>query len=167
VVILHESNEALGRANAWCDHLLDQHWLEADLEFDRWPFDALQEEANATAVLHAAAEASIVVIAAGTEGCFDEAFCGWAERWVARRAGREGALVGLLTSGSGTSHIGCERDVALHHLALRAGVDYLSQLPEGHAGGIPEETEWCSDRASTVTGTLSEILERELQPHLG
>jgi hypothetical protein len=56
--------------------------------------------------------------------------------------------------------------VALHHLALRAGVDYLKHLPQEREGRIAEETEWCADRAAAVTGTLADILQKDPRPHL-
>jgi hypothetical protein len=165
VVILHETEEALSRANALCDHLLNQHWLEVDLHFERWPFEALQQEGTGADALRAALEASIVVVAAEAAGDFDEGFRGWAQRWVTRRSDHEGALVGLLTAAAGEGQPGCSRDVALHHLALRAGMDYLNHLPSGRPGGIPDETDWCAARASALTGTLSDILQKEPRPH--
>ncbi len=165
VVILHESDEALHRVNRLCDHLLNQHWEEVELFFDRWPFSALFQPESGVSALQAATEAQIVVISAAAEREFPQAFVAWAERWAAHRAGREGALVGVFEPSEGACPTGCERDILLHRLALRAGLDYLKHFPGSPPGLIPDAEDWCAARATTLTDTLSKILQSELRMH--
>jgi hypothetical protein len=165
VMILHESDDALRRVTHLCDHLTRQHWLQVDLEFEYWPFSALHRAETEPRATRAAIEAEIVMISAMAEPEFPEPFVNWAERWVVRRAGHEGALVGALVAEAGRCATGCERDVWLHRLALRAGMDYLRHLPDVPKGSIPNTEDWCSSRAAAVTDTLSGILRSEPGMH--
>jgi hypothetical protein len=54
--------------------------------------------------------------------------------------------------------VGSSRDVQLHRLALRAGLDYLNRLPQTPPHGIPDMADWCASRAETRTATLDQII---------
>lgn len=162
MVILHESDEALAHARALCNHLMAKLWAELDIEFLQWPFDELREQQISKEAAAKAAAADVVVVAAAAEGEFDPAFVEWTERLVDLRQQHEGALVGLFSPefearASGPS----SRDMHLHRVALRAGMDYLKHLPDRPSHGIPDLVEWCTSRANKFTGTLDQIIRTE------
>jgi hypothetical protein len=162
MVILHESDKALAHARALCDHLMAKLWAELDIELHQWPFDQLREQAAAQEAALKAASADLVVVAARPEGQFDPDFIEWTERLVDLRQQHEGALVGLFHQDVESTGLGvCPRDMHLHRVAVRAGMDYLKHLPDRPPHGIPDLLEWCSARASKFTGTLDQIIRSE------
>ena len=164
LVILHESGEALEHAESLCDRIISEMWAELDMEIHRWPFTVLASDPTSDEAARKAALADVVVVAATSGNEFSQEFLAWADRFVDLRQKREGALVGLIPSGKGKSGGTPSQDVQLHHLALRAGMDYLNHLPNSPHGSIPDLTEWCASRAETFTGTLTEIIRSDPPP---
>lgn len=161
VVILHESEEALEHAKSLCDQILSEMWKEVDMEIEQWPFSLLSDRAVSAEAASKAAMAEVVVVAAAGEGEFSPGFIDWTNRLVGLRDHHEGALVGLFAPGTGKEGGASSRDVQLHHVALRAGMDYLNHFPDRPHLSIPDLTEWCAARAETLTGTLDEIIRRD------
>lgn len=164
VVILHETQETLQRATALCDRLLETSWKDMDLQMTRWSMELLSGIVEREQAAAAAAAAHVVVIAANPAGPFPEGFRAWTEQWLARRGSREGALVGLFVSEDSARHIFTPRADQLHRLAVQAGMDYLTHLPDSPAGGLPDAMDWFTQRATTQTGTLSRIVGSEPRP---
>jgi hypothetical protein len=162
LVILHETDQALMHARTLCDHLMGELWAEVDLDLHQWPFDRLWEQATSEEAASKAAVADLVVVAAAPEGEFAPEFVEWTERLVGLRQHHEGALVGLFAPvDEAAPGVSSSRDVHLHRVALRAGMDYLKHLPDHPSHGIPDLNEWCSSRATKFTGTLDQIIRTE------
>lgn len=164
VVILHETDEALTHAMSLCERIMADLWTDLDIDVQQWPMALLAEQTQATEAASVAAHASVVVIAAVGEGEFSPVFTEWTEQLAAMRHHHEGALVGLFVPGSGKEGGASTRDVQLHQVALRAGMDYLNHLPDSPGHGIPDLTEWCSSRAGTLTSTLDDIIRTDPRP---
>lgn len=164
LVILHESAETLEHAQSLCDRIISEMWAEMDMEIHRWPFTVLAGDPTSAEAARKAAGADVVVVAANGVGEFSPDFVAWTEQFVALRQKHEGALVGLLVPDTGKGAGTSPRDVHLHGLALRAGMDYLKHLPNSPHGSIPDMVEWCASRAETFTGTLDEIIRSEPPP---
>ena len=161
LVILHESEEALEHARSLCERIMQEMWTELDIDVRQWPFASLSGQDISAEVASKSARAEVVVVAAAGEGEFATEFIEWTERLVALRQKREGALVGLFTPGTGKKGGRTLRDVHLHRVALRAGMDYLNHLPQTPSSGIPDVTGWCASRAETITGTLDQIISAD------
>lgn len=164
VVIVHETNEALAHANSLCERIMAQMWNAVDIDVCHWPFTVLSKDSVAQEAASRAATAEIVVVAAAGEGTFSSTFLEWTERLVDLRQKHEGALVALFAPGTRKEEGARSRDVQLHRVALRAGMDYLNHLPDSPRRTIPDLMEWCASRAETFTGTLDEIIRDEPPP---
>ena len=83
----------------------------------------------------------------------------WIESWLACRDEREGILAGLLGAG-----VGCALEVPqqlyLRQVAHRAGMDYLTQVPQSISRCLAESAESYNVRAAQVTRVLDEILHQ-------
>jgi hypothetical protein len=167
MVILYDTQSALSRATGICERIMTRFWQDLDIEMAHWPLDSLAEAEHGEAAASKAAAADILVVAASGTGKFPEAFASWTERWLARRNQHEGALVGLFDPGTGSKGESASRDIQLHQLALRAGMDYLRHLPSTPLHSIPDSTEWCASRAERLTGTLDEIIRSNPRPPEG
>lgn len=159
ILIVHETDEALVHAMTLCERIMAGMWASADIDVDQWPFAVLSNPTDSEQSATRAALADIVVIAAAGEGEFPPDFTEWTQRWVGQRQHHEGALVGLFAPGTGKEGGAASRDVQLHHIALRAGMDYLNHLPDTPARPIPDLMEWCAERAEKHTGTLDQIIQ--------
>lgn len=158
VVILHDTRESLTRATALCEQIMVRFWEEMDIQLAHWAMETLSgSDAGEEAAAHAAT-ADILVVATSGSGAFPREFTVWTENWLNRRKQREGMLVSLLNLEQDSESPTHLREVHLHRLALRAGMDFLNHLPQTPPHSIPDVTNWCSSRAATLTSTLDQII---------
>jgi hypothetical protein len=157
VVILYETDDVLSRAATLCDHIMQEHWTEVDIHVEHWSFEKLLAAETAADAAAEAATADVLVVATGGGDGLSTEFLEWTEVLLGARKHREGALVGLFPPGINCAAL----DTQLHHLAVRAGMDYLNRLPRSPGHGIPDQPDWCASRAETVTGTLDEIIRHK------
>ena len=161
LVIVHETDESLKRAMSLCERIMSQMWEDLDIQMAHWPMRELIGRSPGEEATANAANADILVVAAGSDPELPREFWQWTERWLAERQGHEGALVGLFEEGSDRDRRRDARDRQLHQLALRAGMDYLNRLPDTPPHGIPDNTGWCASRAGEFTGTLDQIIRSD------
>ena len=157
VVILYETDEVLSRATSLCDRIIEENWNDFEIRVDHWPFEKLVATDTAAEAAVEAAQADILVVATAGQDGFSTGFLQWTELLLGLRGNREGALVGLFTSGDASA----TRHTQLHRLALRAGMDYLNRLPTSPGHWIPDQPDWYASRAQTITGTLDEIIRHD------
>ncbi len=164
VVVIYEDAGAQQTAVAFCDCLLQRFSAEEGFDVSWWPFDRLQMAENAETATRKAAEAEIVVFASRTGGTFPAFMQAWTERWIAERQELEGALVGLYVSDSDAAGTSDEFHNYLRRVAHRAGMDFLTEVPQQIAHLVPESPESCSARAHQHTNVLDTILHQSPPP---
>ncbi|HLP75448.1 MAG TPA: hypothetical protein VK327_00910 [Candidatus Paceibacterota bacterium] len=125
----------------------------------------LNEPEYADETARHAATADMIIFAGDREGDFSPEVKVWIERWLFKRSAREGAIVGLFNSGTGSgAKVSSLKEIYLRRAAHEAGLDYLSHLPSGPIKTIPNSLETYSERAGQVTSVLHNILAGGLPP---
>jgi hypothetical protein len=164
VVIVYENNAARDEATRFCNQLVEKFWSQCEFDLSWLSFEKLHTLKFATEAARKAAEADLVIFSAQPEGDMPIAIEAWIEHWLSQRREREGALVGLLGQQPGRAPELAGKHVFLRRIANRAGMDYLTQVPETFGYPIPDSIESCADRAHRVTGVLDEILHQQPAP---
>ena len=163
VVVVYEDNVAREEAVQFCDQLVARFWSHSAVDVSWWSFARLLEALPASEAAGKAVGADLIVFATRREGELPVGVKSWMETWVDRRCEREGTLVGLLDPGPGPG-AGTDKYVYLRGTAHRAGLDYLTQMPQDLAHFLPDSIESYSERAEQVTNLLDEILRQRTPP---
>ena len=151
-------------ASSFCDHLVKRFWANAEFNLSWWEFESLEDPPQARQAAQRAVEADFVVIATRRESQLSQTVLAWFEYWVERRSDREGSLVGLMDPGNVPHGGAVDKYVYLRNLAHRAGLDYLTEVPQDLARSIPDSIESCAERAGRVTSVLDQILKTQMPP---
>jgi hypothetical protein len=85
--------------------------------------------------------------------------------WLRERGEREGLLVALMSPQPEHQQAQPESHSYLRHIALRAGMDFATGLPECIEVTIPDSPEVYNSRAGQVTKVLDGILHQPATPH--
>ncbi len=164
VVVLYEDLSAREHAVQFCDCLVERFWKRCAFEIDWWGFDLLSKPEPARQAHEKALRADWVVFALSQTGQLSLQAKVWIEKWLVRRADRqEGTLVGLLPENMAADDTS-ETKIYLRNVAHRAGMDYLTKVPQAIAHTIPDSLDSYSERAQCVTGVLDEILHHRCKP---
>ncbi len=160
IAVVYESPSARQRAVCFCDDLVKRVWALEPFDVSWWSFSQLEDTSTAMQASDKACEAELIVFAVQPDGELPPEVTAWIETWVQRRGDREGSLIGLLET---------ENEISPKHFYLRAvahrgGMDYLTEIPYTRLEGIPDELEYCTERAHQVTGVLEEILTHQRSP---
>ena len=158
VVVIFEDDATRTEAVKFCDELVHRFWTQYGFEMTWWSFTPLAEARTARDAARKASEADLIVFAVEPDGEIPWEVKGWIENWLSERGDREGALVGLLDPGADSIAVTTDKYVYLREVAHRAGMDYLTQMPQNISRCIPDSLESYSDRADRVTSVLDEIL---------
>ena len=163
VLVLFATDTSRGHAVGFCDELVTRFWADHGFDITWYSFsDLMNSAANETAA-RKALEAEMIIFAIDADDQFPIETKSWIESWIGRRHDREGALVGLLDCGKPGSPT-TEKHVYLRNAAHRAGMDYLTQVPQTISRGIPDSLESYSARAEHVSSVLDEILHQRERP---
>jgi hypothetical protein len=163
VAVVYEDSLARECAVKFCDLLVQRFWSESEFSMDWWGFSELENESSNREAEAKCAEADLVIFATRPEADLPDSVHQWMENWVARRGEREGALIGLNDPSAAAMNAGPGKFCYLRSVAHRAGMDYLTNMPE-ILRAPPESTESCCERARQVTHVLDEILHRPATP---
>jgi hypothetical protein len=160
VFVAYEDSEARRKAAEFCDGLIKRFWTQSEFELSWRAFSELEDPGLAKEAAARAATAELVVFACHHDTDWSEAVQRWLETWPGQRDEREGALAALIDS---------EREISAKHVYLRAvahraGMDYLTQVPQEMAFSFPESLDAYSERASQMTGVLEGILHHHPAP---
>jgi hypothetical protein len=164
VAVVYEDAATRAEAVSFCDRLMERFWAECEFDVGWWSFDHLKEGDSAKEASQKAVEANLVVFAVRPEGGISPGFDAWIETWLTHRGDREGTLVGLLTSGNELLDDAAGKHVYLRNVAHRAGMDYLTEVPQSISHFIPDSLESVSERAQRVSSVLDEILRHAPPP---
>lgn len=161
IAVVYDTSEARQDAIGFCDGLVGRFWEQFEFDISWWPLERLESGASVNDAATKAAAADIVVFA--TENSqIRPGFQDWIELWLAKREEHEGALVSLASAGPGGETGAPMMPCFLRGVAHRAGMDYLTGIPECLSDPIPETLESCAERAQQVTALLDEILHAPL-----
>jgi len=129
-----------------------------------WSFDMLKDARLGSEAAEKAAKSPLIIFATGNEGEMPFHVLEWVEKWVGQRSDQEGALVGLADSETSLTGVASAKHVYLREVAHRAGMDYLTKVPESLSQPIPDSPESCAERAHQHTSLLEEILHHPSPP---
>jgi hypothetical protein len=160
--VIYEDSQARETAVSFCDALIKKFWATHDFDLNWVPFETLDDTQPAEAAAAKASKADLLIFATSTGETVPLHVRTWNENWMSQRAEREGVLIGL--SGNSGSASKTPADSYLRTLALRAGLDYLTEMPENLAQLMPETLESCTERAHEVTSLLADIMVRRPPP---
>jgi hypothetical protein len=161
LAVLYDDARARETAVMFCDQLCERFWATHTFELSWWSFADLEDANSSRIALAKGSGADWLLISAQTEKEFSAAVLTWLDLWVAQRGDREGALVGLIQPGE-TAPI--EKHAVLRRLAHRAGMDYLTQVPQSLGQPEQDSADACTERAHQVTAVLNGILHKPTRP---
>lgn len=162
VVVIYEDPEMREAAVSFCDRMVERFWKQLGFDIDWWSFELLEKEVSAKAAAEKAATADLMVFATRPAGELPFHLQAWADTWLRRRGHREGVLVGLLAEETQAA----ERQHYFRNLAHRAGLDYLTEVPQNLSNPVPGSPECYSERADQMTSLLKDILHHPPPPQL-
>ncbi|HYR45180.1 MAG TPA: hypothetical protein VER98_19260 [Terriglobia bacterium] len=164
IVAVCENKPARDDAVKFCDELMHRFWANREFDITWLLFNDLAEEALFGTATLKAASADLIIFSM-CPGCeISRHVRSWVEAWLSQRGEREGAIVGLRDPGHLPGGGVSQNFVYLHSVAHRAGLDYLTELPEKITHTIPDQLESYSERARQVTSVLDQILHQKPAP---
>jgi hypothetical protein len=164
IIVIYENNECRGDAVSFCDSLVKRFWSTCEFDITWLSFADLADDGLFRAGTAQAASASLIIFSMRPGSEMPAPVRAWAEAWLAQRADREGSIVGLRDPGHLPGGGVSQNFVYLRSVAHRAGLDYLTELPEEIRQTIPERLESYSERAQQVTSILDQILQQKIAP---
>ena len=164
VVVFYEDHATREEAVKFCDALVKRFWSDYGFDVNWWSFAQLNEFEAAKEASLKAAQAPLIVFAASPQDEIPAEIHAWLESWLSQRGDREGALVGLLDPAAISPGLTSQKYVYLRNITHRAGMDYLTHVPENISRCIPDSIESYNDRAQRVTSVLDEILRQQPPP---
>jgi hypothetical protein len=153
VLVLFEDDRARRDAVKLCDAVINRFWTDHEFEVSWCPFESLTDPEAAQDSLTKATRADLLIVAAGDH--LPREIKSWIDQWVRQRGEREGALIDVRGC---TETAPCDTQLFLRTIAHRAGMDYLTQVPQTLSWCIPNSPDSYTQRAHTVTSLLHEIL---------
>ena len=161
-LVVCEEELSHARALSICEHLTRKFWGDIEFTFSWWLFTNLEYAVNAEEAAHVAVEADMIFFATQPQGDFPDSVISWIGTWASRRGNRDGALVWI--TGDENAPGGGTRQLYLRQVAHRAGMDFLSELPESLAPVLPDSPEWFANRASAMGTVMDGILKQTGSP---
>jgi hypothetical protein len=157
-VVVFECEETRNKAVAFCDRLVDRFWTQMGFEISWWSYERLNDPVGAGEAATKAAQARLIIFATRTEAEIPLHVIDWVDKWTSQRSDREGALVALGDQeGAGAA---LDKEVYLRDIAHRAGMDFLTRLPQNLLQPFPDSPESCAERAHQHTTIMDDILHR-------
>ena len=130
VGVVYEDSATHVRALQIYDYLLAHAGSEIEFQFSWWSFDLLQETRRAENAARIAEAADLVIFSTRRGGELPPEVTAWIESWVARRAGRSGAIAALFSPPRAETAGAGGRRAYLQNVAKSAGMDFLAHEAE-------------------------------------
>jgi hypothetical protein len=157
VVVIYASAEARELAVDFCDRLVKRFWTRCGFDVSWWSFELLHDGIASHEAANRTASADLLVFSRGAQVTMPDHVLLWMESWLSLRGAREGVLVSVPP---GPAPAAEPIDHQLRKLAHRAGMDYLTEVPQNLGLAVEESPDFYSARAQEVTHVLSDILRR-------
>lgn len=164
IVVVYENNAAREHAMRSAPDLAESSQCETASIVQWWSFAGLSDSARAAEAAIKAAAADVVIFAISPAGDLPREIKLWTENWIAKRSEREGAIVGLVAGHVSPGELACLKEIYLRHMAHRARMDYLREVPSALARAMPDSLDSYRERARQVTSVLDEILRSGSPP---
>lgn len=161
VVVVYEHAEARERAVTFCDCLVEKFWTRSGFDISWWSFDLLSDEAARAAATNKAVVADLVIFCTSSQRGLAAHVSSWMEEWLRVRGEKEGELIYLNCPEGGAAG---EIPLCLRQIAHRAGMDFLTEMPQNLESLIPESPDFYSARAQQSSDVLAGILRRPFPP---
>jgi hypothetical protein len=153
VLVLFDDDAARKEAVKLCDGLIHRFWQDHEFEVSWCSFGSLRDPQSGQRCSTKASGADLVIFAAS--GHLPGEMKSWIDDWIRQRGEREGVLIDVCGSPDTTTS---DTQLYLRSVAHRAGMDYLTQVPQTLSWCIPDSPESYRQRAHTMTSVLHEIL---------
>jgi hypothetical protein len=164
VMVIYEDSRSRKEALQFCDQLMARFWSRAQFEIFWFSFTDLQDETAFQSALSNMVKAGLIMFAMVPEGRIPAPVREHLEMWLKQRGEREGTIIGVQDPGGLSEARMSDKYLYLRDLAHRAGMDYLTQLPDTISHPIPDSFESYSQRADQVTTVLDQILHKPIAP---
>ncbi len=164
VMVVYEDAPSRQKAVQFCDRLVERFWSSYGFDISWWSFATLQQADASGEPARRAVAADVIIFATSVEEEIPAPVRAWIEDWVRLRCEREGTLIGLMDPGPGSGGGCAGKFCYLRDVAHRAGMDYLTEIPQDVSLFTPDSLESCTERADRVTGVLDEILRHQPPP---
>lgn len=157
VVTVDEGARARKTAIEFCESLIQRFWRRFDFEVSSWSFSDLERPEACSEAARKAVAADIIVFATEMGHALPWYIQGWIEQWVAERKEKEGSLAALWVPNLAPEN---------HHLAYlrkvahRAGMNFLTQVPEHIPDPLSDCPEVYAARAREMTSVMDDILRQ-------
>jgi hypothetical protein len=162
ILVLCENDHCRPAAVAFCDRLVKRFWTSCEFDVTWLYFDDLAEQAKFDTAVNQAVSAPMLIFSMRPGSAVSREVQAWAEVWIGQRREREGSIVAVGDPGHIAAGGVSQNFVYLRSLAHRAGLDYLTELPETIGQNIPDGLEAYPERAQQVTSVLDQILQRKV-----
>ena len=129
-VVVYEDPATHVRARQTYDYLVAHTGNELGFQFSWWSFDLLQEGGWAEAAAGIAAAADLVIFSTRLGRELPPGVKTWIESWIARRAGRPGAIAAVFSPPRAETAGTSGRRAYLANMAKIAGMDFLAHEAE-------------------------------------
>ena len=162
VLVVYENEQAREQAVSFCDRLVERFWAKFWFDVSWSSYGSLEDRQNAEQFARKAGEADIIVFSHLGQRDFSWPMRVWVETWLTIRGEREGKLVGLCTA---PSTIKAPTGFAyLRQVAHRAGMDFVTEVPQTITDTMPNSPDMVVSRARQVTSVLDGILHQPTRP---
>ena len=152
VVVIFQEGDCRLSAARFCDRLVQKFWPGVEFELSWCVSTDLHDAVLARESAGKTASADLVIFALSGADEPELHVRAWIESWLTKRGGREGSLFDL-TSGA------MPGQAFFRRVAHRAGMDYLTEIPDDLYPLLDASAEANSARAGQVTGVLHSILK--------
>jgi len=160
IAVVYENAETREAGVAFCDSLVQKFRGRVGFDVSWWPFSLLAEAEASSEALKRAGEADYIVFTSSAESELPQHVLNWVEQLVVQRGEREGTLIGLAHPAKTQLAAPAKVHFYLRSVAHRAGMDYLTEVPQDIGQPIPDSPEFFVQRAEAVTSVLDEILNQ-------
>jgi hypothetical protein len=165
VLVLYQDEHTREEAVRVCDKLVRRFWASANFDI-RWIcFEELERQETWREAAELAVNAHLMIFSIALEAALPSPVKQWMESWVDQRATREGAAIIGVGEKLSVTNPDAAKFRFLRALAHRAGMDYLTEIPEQMGETFPEDTEAYTSRAETMTKVMGQILSQRTIPH--
>lgn len=158
VIAVYGGARARETAVSFCETLVDRFWSRFDFDVNWLSFEMLANNPSCQEGARKAAEADLIVFATETREGLPRHVQSWIEKWLEDRREREGALAALQAEDLAFGDSTARR--YLRQVAHRAGMDFLTEVPEHIHDPFEDSPEVYAVRAKQVTSVLDGILRQ-------
>jgi len=162
MIVISQDRACRDRAVNFCDELMKRFWAQCEFDISWLSFGDLSRENEFRNAAVKAGSADVVLFSMDPAADAPLKLQSWAEAWLAKRSDHEGLVIGLGDPGHIPGGGVSKNFVYVRNLAHRAGMDYLTELPDQMGPAIPDSLDSYRERAQQHSSVLDQILDRKV-----